>query len=164
MGVPPRGLTLNPLNPIMTTKPSSMTLGILASILAALLFTLMDVSAKAVSYLGTGELTFVRGLVGLFFLPLIAKRESLPRFSGKDRLLLHTRGIFRRDGHPALFLLSQRADTGRCGDPCPARRVLHVHPFADLSCDHARGKRACLALHHRCRCGGGAESLGLLLL
>ena len=51
-----------------------MTLGILASILAALLFTLMDVSAKAVSYLGTGELTFVRGLVGLFFLPLIAKR------------------------------------------------------------------------------------------
>lgn len=78
----------------MTTKPSSMTLGILASILAALLFTLMDVSAKAVSYLGTGELTFVRGLVGLFFLPLIAKRESLPLFSGKDRLLLHTRGIF----------------------------------------------------------------------
>lgn len=71
-----------------------MTLGILASILAALLFTLMDVSAKAVSYLGTGELTFVRGLVGLFFLPLIAKRESLPLFSGKDRLLLHTRGIF----------------------------------------------------------------------
>ena len=90
----PHGLTLNPLNPIMTTKPSSMTLGILASILAALLFTLMDVSAKAVSYLGTGELTFVRGLVGLFFLPLIAKRESLPLFSGKDRLLLHTRGIF----------------------------------------------------------------------
>lgn len=94
MGVPPHGLTLNLLNPIMTTKPSSMTLGILASILAALLFTLMDVSAKAVSYLGTGELTFVRGLVGLFFLPLIAKRESLPLFSGKDRLLLHTRGIF----------------------------------------------------------------------
>ena len=94
MGVPPHGLTLNPLNPIMTTKPSSMTLGILASILAALLFTLMDVAAKAVSYLGTGELTFVRGLVGLFFLPLIAKRESLPLFSGKDRLLLHTRGIF----------------------------------------------------------------------
>lgn len=60
-----------------------MTLGILASILAALLFTLMDVSAKAVSYLGTGELTFVRGLVGLFFLPLIAARESLPLFSGK---------------------------------------------------------------------------------
>lgn len=80
MGVPPHGLTLNLLNPIMTTKPSSMTLGILASILAALLFTLMDVSAKAVSYLGTGELTFVRGLVGLFFLPLIAKRESLPLF------------------------------------------------------------------------------------
>lgn len=83
MGVPPHGLTLNLLNPIMTTKPSSMTLGILASILAALLFTLMDVSAKAVSYLGTGELTFVRGLVGLFFLPLIAKRESLPLFPGR---------------------------------------------------------------------------------
>lgn len=83
MGVPPRGLTLNPLNSIMTTKPSSMTLGILASILAALLFTLMDVSAKAVSYLGTGELTFVRGLVGLFFQPLIAARESLPLFRGK---------------------------------------------------------------------------------
>ena len=69
-----------------------------------------------------------------------------------------------RDGHPALFLLPQGADTGRRGDPCPARRVLHVHPFADLPKDHADWAGACLALHHCCRCGGGAEDLGLLLL
>ena len=82
-----------------------MTLGILASILAALLFTLMDVSAKAVSYLGTGELTFVRGLVGLFFLPLIAARESLPLFFREGQTAPSYARPLRRDGHPALFLL-----------------------------------------------------------
>ncbi|WP_297022314.1 DMT family transporter [uncultured Dialister sp.] len=70
-----------------------MTAGILASILAALLFTAMDVSAKALGHLGMGEITFIRGLAGLLFIPLIARGEGMPLFSGKDRGLLHLRGL-----------------------------------------------------------------------
>lgn len=70
-----------------------MTAGILASILAALLFTAMDVSAKALGHLGMGEITFIRGLAGLLFIPLIARGEGQPVFSGRDRLLLHLRGL-----------------------------------------------------------------------
>lgn len=70
-----------------------MTAGILASILAALLFTAMDVSAKALGHLGMGEITFIRGLAGLLFIPLIARGEGRPVFSGRDRLLLHLRGL-----------------------------------------------------------------------
>ncbi|WP_298025833.1 DMT family transporter [uncultured Dialister sp.] len=71
-----------------------MTLGITASILAAFLFTVMDVSAKVLAPLGMGEITFIRGMAGLFFIPLIARHEGKPIFSGKDRLLLHLRGLF----------------------------------------------------------------------
>lgn len=71
-----------------------MTLGISASILAAFLFTAMDVSAKMLAPLGMGEITFIRGLAGLLFIPLIAWQERKPVFSGKDRKLLHLRGIF----------------------------------------------------------------------
>lgn len=71
-----------------------MTLGITASILAAFLFTVMDVSAKVLAPLGMGEITFIRGLAGLLFIPLIAMHEGKAVFSGKDRLLLHLRGLF----------------------------------------------------------------------
>lgn len=71
-----------------------MTLGITASILAAFLFTVMDVSAKVLAPLGMGEITFIRGMAGLFFISLIARHEGKPIFSGKDRLLLHLRGLF----------------------------------------------------------------------
>lgn len=71
-----------------------MTLGISASIMAALLFTVMDVSAKVLAPLGMGEITFIRGLAGLLFIPLIARHEGKTLFSGKDRLLLHLRGLF----------------------------------------------------------------------
>lgn len=73
---------------------STTTKGILASVLAALFFTTMDVGAKLLIHMGTGEITFFRGLLGLLLLPLMARREALPVFSGKDRLLLHLRGIF----------------------------------------------------------------------
>jgi len=73
---------------------STTTKGILASVLAALFFTTMDVGAKMLIHMGTGEITFFRGLLGLLFLPLLARREGIPVFSGKDRLLLHLRGIF----------------------------------------------------------------------
>lgn len=71
-----------------------MTLGITASILAAFLFTVMDVSAKVLAPLGMGEITFIRGMAGLLFIPLIAMHEGKAVFSGKDRLLLHLRGLF----------------------------------------------------------------------
>ena len=73
---------------------STTTKGILASMLAAFFFTTMDVGAKTLIHLGTGEITFFRGLLGLLALPLLARREGLPVFSGKDRLLLHLRGFF----------------------------------------------------------------------
>lgn len=73
---------------------STTTKGILASVLAALFFTTMDVGAKMLIHMGTGEITFFRGLLGLLFLPLLARREGIPVFSGRDRLLLHLRGIF----------------------------------------------------------------------
>lgn len=57
-----------------------MTLGITASILAAFLFTVMDVSAKVLAPLGMGEITFIRGMAGLFFIPLIARHEGKPIF------------------------------------------------------------------------------------
>ncbi|WP_337603469.1 DMT family transporter [Acidaminococcus timonensis] len=73
---------------------STTTKGILASMLAAFFFTTIDVGAKTLIHLGTGEITFFRGLLGLLALPLLARREGLPVFSGKDRLLLHLRGFF----------------------------------------------------------------------
>ena len=51
---------------------STTTKGILASMLAAFFFTTMDVGAKTLIHLGTGEITFFRGLLGLLALPLLA--------------------------------------------------------------------------------------------
>lgn len=68
--------------------------GILASILAAVFFTTMDVGAKKLIHLRTGEITFFRGVIGLLLLPFMARMESRPVFSGKDHLLLHLRGLF----------------------------------------------------------------------
>lgn len=76
----------------MGQKKNRVTLGILAAVFAAFLFSGMDVFAKALGRLGTGEITFLRGIIGMAFLPLIARKESLPVFSGRDRLLLHVRG------------------------------------------------------------------------
>ena len=47
--------------------------GILASILAAVFFTTMDIGAKKLLHLGTGEITFFRGLLGRFTTPLEKK-------------------------------------------------------------------------------------------
>lgn len=71
-----------------------MTMGIILSILSALLFTGMDAFVKALENIGTGELTFLRGVIGLGFIPFIARKEKGPMFSGKDHPLLHARGFF----------------------------------------------------------------------
>jgi drug/metabolite transporter (DMT)-like permease len=72
---------------------NKVTLGIAAAILSALLFAGMDVFVKTLSHLGTGEITFFRGLIGIGFLPYLARKEGMPIFSGKDRVTLHLRGI-----------------------------------------------------------------------
>lgn len=77
----------------MNSSKNAVTLGILAAILAAILFTAMDVFVKALLRLGTGEITCLRGLIGMAFLPFIAKSEGQRLFSGKDTLLLHVRGF-----------------------------------------------------------------------
>lgn len=68
-------------------------MGVAAAMAAALLFTGMDVCAKALPRLGAGELTFLRGAAGLLFLPFIARKEARPVFSGVDRATLHLRGF-----------------------------------------------------------------------
>lgn len=77
----------------MKERKHSVTIGILAAILAALLFAAMDIFVKALGRIGTGEITFLRGLIGLLFLPFLARRAAETVFSGKDRLLLHVRGF-----------------------------------------------------------------------
>lgn len=77
----------------MNASKNSVTLGILAAILSSILFTGTDVFAKALLHLGTGEITFFRGIIGMAFLPFLAKREGQRLFSGKDTLLLHVRGF-----------------------------------------------------------------------
>lgn len=91
---------------------STTTKGILASMLAAFFFTTMDVGAKTLIHLGTGEITFFRGLLGLLALPLLARREGLPVFSGKDRLLLHLRGFFGCACLPFFFYCLQGLKLG----------------------------------------------------
>lgn len=106
-----------------------MTLGITASILAAFLFTVMDVSAKVLAPLGMGEITFIRGLAGLLFIPLIAMHEGKAVFSGKDRLLLHLRGLLV-DSESFSFLQPPGAQAGGRGNSGAAFRFLHVHPVS----------------------------------
>lgn len=54
---------------------SGLMKGILAAIGASLAFTFMDVFVKALPDIASSELTFFRGIVGLFFIPLLC-RES----------------------------------------------------------------------------------------
>lgn len=73
------------------SKPNALAMGILAAILASVLLTVMDGLVKTLGRIGTGEITFFRGIFGMAVLPLLP-RSRLPLFSGKDRLLLHLRG------------------------------------------------------------------------
>lgn len=74
-------------------RSNRAAMGVAAAMAAALLFTGMDVCAKALPRLGAGELTFLRGAAGLLFLPFIARQEARPVFSGADRGTLHLRGF-----------------------------------------------------------------------
>lgn len=78
--------------------------GILAAIGAAALFTTMDVFVRFLGHMDTGEITFWRGLLGLLLLPVLARKVSMPVFSGKHRVILHLRGIFGGAGIFLFFL------------------------------------------------------------
>jgi drug/metabolite transporter (DMT)-like permease len=86
--------------------------GIAASIGAALCFTIMDAFVKSLGHIGTGELTFFRGLIGLAFLPVLAHFSRIPVFSGKNRLLLLLRGLFGGSGIIFVFLSIQGLTLG----------------------------------------------------
>lgn len=79
-------------------------IGILAAILAAALFTTMDVFVRFLGHMDTGEITFWRGLLGLLLLPIMARKVSMPVFSGKHRAILHLRGFFGGAGIFLFFL------------------------------------------------------------
>lgn len=86
--------------------------GIAASIGAALCFTVMDAFVKALGHIGTGELTFFRGLIGLAFLPVLAHFSQTPVFSGRNRILLLLRGLFGGSGIIFVFLSIQGLTLG----------------------------------------------------
>lgn len=138
-----------------------MTLGISASIMAALLFTVMDVSAKVLAPLGMGEITFIRGLAGLLFIPLIARHEGKPLFSGRDRLLLHLRGLFGGFGILLFFYSLLGMKLGGCGNPGAAFRLLHVHSFTHLPAYPAFCRRDALAGSYCGRCCRGIAGMEL---
>lgn len=79
-------------------------IGILAAILAAALFTTMDVFVRFLGHMDTGEITFWRGLLGLLLLPIMARKASVPVFSGRHRMILHLRGFFGGAGIFLFFL------------------------------------------------------------
>lgn len=89
-----------------------MTAGVLASVGAAALFTLMDVFVRMLGHMNTGEITFWRGLLGLLLLPVLARQAAMTLFSGKDRLILHLRGLFGGLGIYLFFLSLQGLTLG----------------------------------------------------
>ena len=82
-------------------KRSSLALGVIATLLASLSFTFMSACAKALAPLSSGELTFFRGVVGLFFIPLLCRQTKEIFFSNTHKGMLSLRGFF---GSTALFM------------------------------------------------------------
>lgn len=111
------------------TKGHAVTLGIAAAITASLLFTGMDVCAKALPGWARGD-----------HLPPRGHRPALSALhrpaGGTARLFRPGHGAapcagpHRRAGHPALFLFPSGAEAGRCGDPDGAVGIFHVPPRA----------------------------------
>ncbi len=81
-------------------KRSSITMGVVTTILASLSFTFMSACAKWLPEMPSGEMTLFRGIVGLFFIPLLCLQTKEHFFSGKHKCMLCLRGLF---GSIALF-------------------------------------------------------------
>ena len=83
-------------------KRSSITMGVVTTILASLSFTFMSACAKWLPEMPSGEMTLFRGIVGLFFIPLLCLQTKEHFFSGKHKCMLCLRGLF---GSIALFFI-----------------------------------------------------------
>ena len=79
---------------------SSITMGVITTLLASLSFTFMSACAKWLPNIPSGELTFFRGLVGLLFIPILCLQTREHFFTGKHIGMLCLRGLF---GSIALF-------------------------------------------------------------
>lgn len=66
-------------------KRSSITMGVVTTILASLSFTFMSACAKWLPEMPSGEMTLFRGIVGLFFIPLLCLQTKEHFFSGKHK-------------------------------------------------------------------------------
>lgn len=75
-------------------------MGVVTTILASLSFTFMSACAKWLPEMQSGEMTLFRGIVGLFFIPLLCLQTKEHFFSGKHKCMLCLRGLF---GSIALF-------------------------------------------------------------
>ena len=78
----------------------SITMGVVTTLLASLSFTFMSACAKWLPEMPSGEMTLFRGIVGLFFIPLLCLQTKEHFFSGKHKWMLCLRGLF---GSIALF-------------------------------------------------------------
>lgn len=79
---------------------SSIVMGVVTTLLASLSFTFMSACAKWLPTMPSGEMTLFRGIVGLFFIPILCMQTKEHFFSGKHMGLLCLRGLF---GSIALF-------------------------------------------------------------
>ena len=83
---------------------SGLMRGIFAAIGASLSFTFLDVFVKAMPEIASSELTFFRGIVGLFFIPLLCRETRERFFTGEHWQLLSLRGFFGSCGLFSFFL------------------------------------------------------------
>lgn len=83
---------------------SGLMKGIFAAIGASLSFTFMDVFVKALPEIASSELTFFRGIVGLFFIPFLCRKTHERFFTGEHWQLLSLRGFFGSCGLFFFFL------------------------------------------------------------
>lgn len=74
---------------------SSIFLGVIATLLASLAFTLSSACARMLEPgISSGEMTFFRGVFGLLLIPLLCLQTGEKFFTGHHKVLLSLRGFF----------------------------------------------------------------------
>ena len=81
-------------------KRSSIALGVISTLAAALSFAFMSGCARLLEPMPSGEMTFFRGLFGILFIPVLTWQSGEKFYTGKHRFMLSLRGLF---GSIALF-------------------------------------------------------------
>lgn len=113
-------------------KRSSITMGVVTTILASLSFTFMSACAKWLPEMPSGEMTLFRGIVGLFFIPLLCLQTKEHFFSGKHKCMLCLRGLFGSIALFFYFLSIEGLTLGGFTNPLTARCLLYVSPVSDF--------------------------------